>query len=109
MALHAVAPLTSGGHAAIPARIRGQAGATSWVSMSHPKGGEEQMSFIAKAADSLLSAIVPHATAEAWTCPNGCHRVNCYCEGHIRYNKCLNNVGGAVCHGYNCRTTVYSC
>lgn len=67
------------------------------------------MSLMTKAADSLLSVIVPRATAEAWTCPNGCTRYNCYCEGHVRYNKCLNNVSGKVCSGYNCRTTVYTC
>jgi hypothetical protein len=30
-----------------------------------PKGGEQQMSLVTKAADSLLSVIVPHAMAEA--------------------------------------------
>jgi hypothetical protein len=67
------------------------------------------MRFVAKMADSLLSVIVPSATAEAWTCPNGCTRYNCYCVAHIRYNKCLNNVTGQVCSGYPCRTTVYYC
>jgi hypothetical protein len=67
------------------------------------------MSLVAKAADSLLSAIAPHATAEAWTCPSGCHRVRCKgCfSGHI-YDYCANNVlGRPNCTG--CRYTVYTC
>jgi hypothetical protein len=66
------------------------------------------MSFIAKAADSLLSAIVPRANAEAWTCPNGCSRQRCTgCLNHHIYNRCINNVGGGLCAG--CRETVYTC
>jgi hypothetical protein len=69
------------------------------------------MSLVTKAADRLLSVIVPRATAEAWTCPNGCHRVGCVpnCRNHIIYNRCINNVSGKVCSGYGCRTTVYTC
>ena len=33
------------------------------------------MSLMTKAADSLLSVIVPRATAEAWTCPSRVHPV----------------------------------
>jgi hypothetical protein len=66
------------------------------------------MSFVTKAADSLLSVIVPRATAEAWTCPNGCSRQRCTgCLNHRIYNRCINNQGGGLCHG--CRETVYTC
>lgn len=44
------------------------------------KGGESNES-CDKAADSLLSVIVPRAIADAWTCPNGCHRIKCFCLG----------------------------
>jgi len=65
------------------------------------------MSLIAKAADSLLSAVVPRATAAAWSCAAGCHRVTCYCLGHHYYDACINNATGATCH--SCRYTAYTC
>ncbi len=65
------------------------------------------MSLVAKVADRLLSAVVPHATAAAWTCPAGCHRVTCYCLSGHWYNACINNATGYQCT--YCRWTVYTC
>jgi hypothetical protein len=68
------------------------------------------MSFVAKAADSLLSAIVPRVTAEAWVCPSGCHREWCGCLNHHIYNWCVNNVAGRPpCLNGECKYTVYTC
>jgi len=68
------------------------------------------MSLVTKAADSLLSAIVPRATAEAWTCPAGCHREWCGCRAHHVYNWCVNNiVGKPPCLNGACKYTVYTC
>jgi hypothetical protein len=65
------------------------------------------MSLVTKAADRLLGIIVPRATAEAWSCPSGCHRLKCYCLGGHVYDRCLNNVAGKPdCTG--CRYTVYT-
>lgn len=71
------------------------------------------MSLIAKAADGLLSAIVPRAEAAAWTCPPGCIRKtsNCGCRttasGAYWYQKCVSTSTGAVCLG--CRETDHTC
>jgi hypothetical protein len=66
------------------------------------------MSLFTNAADRLLSAVVPHTTAEAaWTCPAGCHRVTCYCLGSHWYNACINNATGHQCT--SCRYTSYTC
>lgn len=64
------------------------------------------MSLIATAADRLLGAIVPRATAEATSCPSGCHRQTCYCAGGHWYDRCVNSSGG-TCKG--CFRTVYTC
>ncbi len=64
------------------------------------------MSLVTKAADSLLSAIVPRVTAAAWSCPAGCHRVFCYCIGGHVYDACVNNATGQQCA--SCRYTVYT-
>ena len=66
------------------------------------------MSLIAKAADSLLSAIVPRANAAAWNCPSGCHRMFCGCIGGHVYNYCANNVLGRP-NCLSCRYTIYGC
>lgn len=72
------------------------------------------MSLIANAADRLLGAIVPRATADAWSCPPGCVRQNCP-------NACRANGGGAywwnLCvaardpsqHCTICRQTSWTC
>ncbi len=66
------------------------------------------MKLFANAADKLLSAIVPRATAAAWTCNSGCHRVTCFCYQHHYYDKCANNVFGKPdCK--SCSYTVYTC
>lgn len=65
------------------------------------------MKFVARMADGLLSAVVPHAAAEAWTCSAGCHRVTCYCLGNHWYNACINNATGYQCSA--CRYTSYVC
>jgi len=63
------------------------------------------MSLIANAADRLLSVIVPHATADAWSCPSGCSRQTCTCSGGHWYDSCVKN--GNLCT--NCRVTTYTC
>lgn len=64
------------------------------------------MSLIATAADRLLSAIVPRATAAAWSCASGCHRVTCQCAGGKWYDSCV-NTKGYECSP--CRVTTWSC
>jgi len=69
------------------------------------------MSLVAKAADSLLSAIVPRATAAAWSCPAGCVRQTCSCVtnggGSYWYDRCISSRTGALCT--LCRPTVWTC
>jgi hypothetical protein len=63
------------------------------------------MSLIANAADRLLSVIVPHATADAWSCPSGCSRQTCTCSGGHWYDSCVKK--GNLCT--TCRVTTYTC
>jgi hypothetical protein len=68
------------------------------------------MSLIASAADRMLSVIVPRASADAWSCDSGCHRVLCgggggCTEGHW-WNACVNSKN-EICN--TCRETVYTC
>ena len=65
------------------------------------------MSLMAKAADRMLTVVVPRATASAITCRSGCHRATCYCNtGNNRwYDRCENSNGS--CH--TCFKTVWPC
>jgi hypothetical protein len=70
------------------------------------------MGLITNAADRLLSAIVPRATAAGWTCPSGCARHTCFCEcadssptGYY-HDWCLKS-DGEIC--INCTVTVWEC
>jgi hypothetical protein len=66
---------------------------------------------ITMTADRLLGAIVPHATAAAWSCPSGCVRRTCYCgwngHGYVWYNDCVSSRGGYACKV--CTATVWTC
>jgi hypothetical protein len=64
------------------------------------------MSLIATAADRLLSAIVPRASAAAWTCPSGCNRTTCDCAGGYWYDNCVKPDGVECKH---CTITVWTC
>ena len=60
------------------------------------------MSLIANVADRMLSVVVPHASAAAWSCAPGCHRVLCgsgggCINGHW-YNICVSS-NGRICAG----------
>lgn len=70
------------------------------------------MKLIANAADRLLGAIVPRATADAWSCPPGCVRQTCNCTtildvGSYWYDRCVSSVTGAIC--MYCTKTVWTC
>jgi hypothetical protein len=70
------------------------------------------MTIVANAADRLLAAIVPRATAAAWSCTSGCHRKSCGClpnpQGtHYVWDKCLHNASNQLCKP--CTLTVYPC
>ena len=72
------------------------------------------MTFIANAADRLLGAIVPRATAAAWTCPPGCVRINCNpacratTSGAYWFNLCVASKDhNQICTG--CRQTAWTC
>jgi hypothetical protein len=72
------------------------------------------MVLIAHAADRLLGAIVPRATAGAWSCPPGCVRKTCH-------NGCRATANGAYWFDYcvaardpsqsctGCRQTAWTC
>lgn len=53
------------------------------------------MGFIVSAADRLLGAIVPRATAEAVFCPSGCSKQTCFCSGGFIFARCVK--GGTQC------------
>jgi hypothetical protein len=70
------------------------------------------MSLIASAADRLLGAIVPRATASALTCPSGFYRVTCFCKEiapdgpKVWYDACCQDNGPGC---YACEYTVWTC
>jgi hypothetical protein len=64
------------------------------------------MSFIATAADRILGAIVPRASAAANNCPGTCFRTTCYCHNHYWFDRCVHRTSGQ-CTG--CFQTVYRC
>jgi hypothetical protein len=66
---------------------------------------------ITAAADRLLGAFVPRATAAAFSCPSGYYRVTCFCglapnQDFVWYDKCCQD-NGPNCHG--CAPTARSC
>jgi hypothetical protein len=63
------------------------------------------MSIVAKAADRMLTAVVPRATASAVSCTNGCWRATCYCRYGYWYDHCISSHG--ECHA--CFKTVWPC
>jgi hypothetical protein len=70
------------------------------------------MSLIANAADRLLGAIVPRATAAAWSCASGWYRVTCGCApgtdgGCVWFDECCQD-NGPLCDGI-CLSTVWTC
>jgi hypothetical protein len=66
------------------------------------------MSLITVAADRILGAIVPRASAAANNCPGNCFRQTCYCNksNHYWYDRCVSS-SGPQCTG--CFRTVYRC
>lgn len=72
------------------------------------------MNLIANAADRLLGAIVPHATAAAFSCPRGCIRYTDGCfpdpqrgGGFYWYDCCKVITTGGPCG--TCGFTVWPC
>jgi hypothetical protein len=69
------------------------------------------MSVIANAADRLLGAIVPRATAVAFVCPPGCYRYTDACYPHLGgfywYDCCKVTATGKDCN--HCGFTAYTC
>jgi len=64
------------------------------------------MSIVVNAADRLLGAIVPRATAAALTCGAGYHRVTCQCVGGYFHDACC-TAGNKYCT--TCVKTVWPC
>jgi hypothetical protein len=77
----------------------------------------ELMNLLENAADRLLTAIVPHAKAAAWSCPPGCFRRTCGCyadsSGAYWYDWCAEDRDGVTpCtanHQKQCLKTVWTC
>jgi len=66
----------------------------------------KKMTLIATAADRLLGAIVPRASAAANNCPAGCFRQTCFCREPVWWDRCV-SATGLQCTG--CFSTIYQC